>query len=31
LVRVEVDGKQLLLATDLELEAESISLIYRHR
>ena len=30
-VKVEVDGKQLLLATDLELEAELIALIYRYR
>lgn len=30
-VRVEVDGKQLLLATDLEIEAELIALIYRYR
>ena len=30
-VRVEVDGKQLLLATDLEMEAELIALIYRYR
>jgi hypothetical protein len=29
--RVEVDGKQLLLATDLEIEAELIALIYRYR
>jgi hypothetical protein len=29
--RVEVDGKQLLLATDLEIEAELITLIYRYR
>lgn len=31
LVKVEVDGKQLLLATDLELAAELIALIYRYR
>lgn len=30
-VRVEVDGKPLLLATDLEIEAELIALIYRYR
>jgi len=30
-VRVEVDGKQLLLATDLDIEAELIALIYRYR
>ena len=30
-VRVEVDGKQLLLATDLEIEAELIALICRYR
>jgi len=30
-VKVEVDGKELLLATDLEIEAELISLIYRYR
>lgn len=30
-VKVEVDGKQLLLATDLEIEAELIALIYRYR
>jgi hypothetical protein len=30
-VRVEVGGKQLLLATDLEIEAELIALIYRYR
>jgi hypothetical protein len=30
-VRVEVDGKALLLATDLEIEAELIALIYRYR
>jgi hypothetical protein len=30
-VRVEVDGKQLLLATDLEIEAELVALIYRYR
>lgn len=30
-VKVEVDGKELLLATDLEMEAELISLIYRYR
>ena len=29
-VCVEVDGKQLLLATDLEIEAELIALIYRY-
>jgi hypothetical protein len=29
--QVEVDGKELLLATDLEIEAELISLIYRYR
>jgi hypothetical protein len=30
-VKVEVDGKELLIVTDLELEAELISLIYRYR
>jgi len=30
-VRVEVDGKALLLATDLDIEAELIALIYRYR
>jgi len=30
-VKVEVDGKTLLLATDLSLEAELIALIYRYR
>lgn len=30
-VKVEVDGKVLLLATDLEIEAELIALIYRYR
>ncbi len=30
-VRVEVDGKELLLATDLIIEAELIALIYRYR
>jgi IS4 transposase len=30
-VRVEVDGEELLLATDLEIEAELIALIYRYR
>lgn len=30
-VRVEVDGKALLLATDLTIEAELIALIYRYR
>ena len=30
-VRVEVDGKVLMLATDLGLEAELIALIYRYR
>jgi hypothetical protein len=30
-VKVEVDGKSLLLATDLEIEAELIALIYRYR
>lgn len=30
-VKVEVDGKELLLATDLEIEAELVSLIYRYR
>jgi Transposase DDE domain len=30
-VRVEVDGKALLLATDLEIEAELIALIYHYR
>ena len=29
-VKVEVDGKELLLATDLEIEAELIALIYRY-
>ena len=29
--KVEVDGKSLLLATDLEIEAELIALIYRYR
>jgi hypothetical protein len=31
IVKVEVDGKQLLLATDLVIEAELIALIYRYR
>ena len=31
LVKVEVDGKELLIVTDLELEAELIALIYRYR
>jgi hypothetical protein len=31
MVKVEVDGKELLLATDLEIEAELIALIYRYR
>jgi hypothetical protein len=31
IVKVEVDGKTLLLATDLDLEAELIALIYRYR
>ena len=30
-VKVEVDGKELLLATDMEIEAELIALIYRYR
>ncbi|HBZ55596.1 MAG TPA: IS4 family transposase, partial [Syntrophobacteraceae bacterium] len=30
-VKVEVDGKTLLLATDLNIEAELIALIYRYR
>jgi hypothetical protein len=30
-VKIEVDGKELLIVTDLELEAELISLIYRYR
>lgn len=30
-VKVEVDGKELLLATDLEIEAELIALIYHYR
>lgn len=30
-VKVEVDGKQLLLATDLMIEAELVALIYRYR
>ena len=30
-VKVEVDGKTLLLATDLNLEVELIALIYRYR
>jgi len=30
-VKVEIDGKTLLIVTDLELEAELISLIYRYR
>lgn len=30
-VKVEVDGKELLLATDLVIEAELIALIYRYR
>ena len=30
-VKVEVDGKELLLATDLELDAELIVLVYRYR
>lgn len=31
IIRVEVAGKELLLVTDLELEAELIALIYRYR
>jgi IS4 transposase len=31
IVKVEVDGKELLLATDLEIEADLIALIYRYR
>jgi hypothetical protein len=31
LVKVEVDGKELLLATDLEIEADLIALIYSYR
>ena len=31
MVKVAVDGKELLLATDLEIEAELIALIYRYR
>jgi len=31
IVKVEVDGKTLLLATDLDLEAELIALTYRYR
>lgn len=31
LVKVEVDGKTLMLVTDLEMEAELIALIYRYR
>lgn len=31
IVKVEVDGKTLMLATDLDLEAELIALIYRYR
>ena len=31
IVKVEVDGKTLLLATDLDLEAGLIALIYRYR
>ncbi len=30
-VKVEAEGKEILLATDLEMEAELISLIYRYR
>ena len=30
-VKVEVDGKELLLATDLEIDAELIAFIYRYR
>jgi hypothetical protein len=30
-VKVAVDGKELLLATDLEIETELVALIYRHR
>jgi hypothetical protein len=30
-VKIEVEGKELLIVTDLELEAELISLIYRYR
>jgi Transposase DDE domain len=30
-VKVKVDGKELLIATDLEIEAELIALIYRYR
>ena len=30
-VKVEADGKELLIATDLNIEAELISLIYRYR
>ena len=30
-VRVEVDGKEILLATDLVIEAELVALIYRYR
>lgn len=30
-VKVAVDGKELLLATDLDIEAELIALIYRYR
>ena len=30
-VKVQVDGKELLLATDLDIEAELIALIYRYR
>lgn len=31
LVKVQVEGKELLLATDLEMEAELIALMYRYR
>jgi len=31
LVKVEADGKELLIVTDLEIEAELIGLIYRYR
>ncbi len=31
MVKVEVDGKELLLAADLKIEAKLIALIYRYR
>ncbi len=30
-VKVEIDGKELLWATDLEIETELLALIYRYR